>query len=147
MLRTTEGGSVLSEMAVVEFERRRRRALPATYRDFLKATNGGRPERDLIVVPGCEASPYARVHFFLGLSHPIEAYNLDWNMDNFDDLPVGWLPIAKTEGADMFCLAPNGVVVFFDGYGGPCIEVADDFAQFVSKLYRDDLSPALERFS
>lgn len=144
MLRTRESAKAASLAEVREFESRFGIALPEAYREFLSTSNGGRPERDLVDVPGCKGSPYARVHFFFGIGHPMDCYDLAWNVAHADDLPRGLIPIATTEGADMFCLTRSGEVVFWDGYEGTVFLVADTFAQFLDGLYDDELSPSFD---
>jgi hypothetical protein len=142
MLRTRESAKAATPTSVESFERRFGRALPKAYRAFLLTANGGRPERDLVTVPGCIGSPYARIHFFFGIGHPIESYDLAWNVAHASDLPPGLVPIATTEGADMFCLATSGSVVFWDGYDNAVFPIAESFEGFLGQLYRDDLSPS-----
>ncbi|WP_437852577.1 SMI1/KNR4 family protein [Sorangium sp. So ce363] len=141
MIRTHEAAKSVAGSDVETVEQQFGLALPDDYRKFLLIRNGGRPERDLVAVPMCEASPYARIHFFFGVGHPMECYDLAWNLANGSDLPAGLIPIATTEGADVFCLTPSGGVVFWDGYGGSIFPVSESFDQFLSQLYRDDLSP------
>jgi hypothetical protein len=144
MLRTRESAIAATPTSVESFERRFGVALPHTYREFLMTANGGRPESDLVAVPGCVGSPYARIHFFFGIGHPLECYDLAWNVEHASDLPPGLLPIATTEGADMLCLTPSGSVVFWDGYENAVYLVAESFEGFLRQLYRDDFSPSIE---
>jgi SMI1-KNR4 cell-wall len=141
-MRTREAAKPATPKAVESFERRFGLALPKAYREFLVMANGGRPERDLVTVPGCVGSPYARIHFFFGIGHPMECYDLAWNFEQASDLPSGLLPIATTEGADMLCLTPSGSVVFWDGYDNAVFPIAESFEGFLEQLYRDDLSPS-----
>lgn len=141
MLRTRESAGPKNFESVADFERMLGRPLPKAYRQFLLTTNGGRPERDLVVVPGCAASPYARIHFFFGIGHQIECYDLAWNLAQSGDIPTGFLAIATTEGADIFCLTPTGAIVFWDAYENIPYPVAECFERFLMMLYRDDLSP------
>lgn len=154
LLRTFEGGPPLREEDVMRFERRFGLVLPAAYRQFLLATNGGRPERDLFAIQSIEGHPVGRIHVFFGLNDPIESCNLDWNLDVFGErIPAGLLPIATTEGADKICLSVadrrSGRVLYWDGSapaGEPTLHVlADDFASFVSSLQADELSPGMLR--
>lgn len=149
MLSTIENGPRISNEIVNEFERRHGIQLPGSYRKFLLVHNGGRPVRDLIVVPGCKASPTARIHFFHGIGGSLgfQCYDLDWNIKTCADLyEKGLLPIASTEGADMICIfLPSGEVVFWDGYEQvPVYPLAVNFEEFICKLYSDELSPHAE---
>lgn len=150
LLKTFEGGPPLHEEDIRSFERKHGLALPASYRAFLLATNGGRPERDLLTLHGLEGNPLGRIHVFFGLNDPVTSCNLDWNLDVFGDrLPATLLPIATTEGADKICLrvAGNraGELVYWDGHARAGEQalyfLADDFASFISSLYADELSP------
>ncbi len=114
------------------------------------ATNGGRPERDLLMIPGREGDPTARIHLFFGLNDPVESCNLDWNLEVFRErIPAGLLPIATTEGVDKICLSVAGVragaLFYWDGYARAgernLYFLAKDFASFISSLQADELSP------
>lgn len=149
MLRIVDSGPTISDKIVSEFEYRHGIQLPHAYRDFLLMHNGGRPERDLIVVTGCKASPVARIHFFHGIGGVLgfKCYDLDWNINVCADLyKSGLLPIASTEGADMICMSlQSGEIVFYDGYEQvPPYPVASNFEEFTHKLYSDELSPRLD---
>jgi SMI1-KNR4 cell-wall len=146
MLRIMDGGPKISNEIVAEFERRNDMRLPRVYREFLLAHNGGRPERDLLAVPGCKASPIARISFFYGIGGPLgfECYDLDWNVEWYADrLGEGLLSIASTEGSDKICMSlPSGGIVFWDGYEHvPVYPVAQSFEELVENLYRDADSP------
>ncbi|MEO7330815.1 MAG: SMI1/KNR4 family protein [Minicystis sp.] len=142
MIRTQEGAEQTSLTSIKLLEQRFGLKLPESYQQFLLTTNGGRPERDLILVPGCAASSYARIHFFFGVDDAVESCDLAWNIALRSDLPSGAIPIATTEGADIFCLTPKGGVLFWDGYENKPYPLADDFDGFLVQLYRDEHSPA-----
>jgi hypothetical protein len=143
MLRTKEGGPPISEEDVADLERRRGIQLPDDYRRFVLTWNGGRPERDLVSVPGCQASPFARIHFFFGIRDPVESCNIDWNVEWFGDrLGAGLLPIATTEGVDKICMSVNsGEIIFWDGYKDVRYPIAPNFKDFIAQLFRDEGSP------
>ncbi len=149
-LRTSEGGPPLREEELSSFEKQHGLALPGAYREFLLATNGGRPERDLLEIPGLEGNPVGRIHLFLGLKDPVESCNLEWNLKMFKDrLPADLLPIATTEGVDKICLGvageSAGAIFYWDGHARPgersLYLVAESFASFISSLHTDELSP------
>lgn len=149
-LRTWEGGPPLTPEALRSFEKKHGVALPASYREFLLATNGGRPERDLLTVQGFEGNAPSRIHLFFGLNDPVESCNLDWNLEVFGDrIPAGLLPVGTTEGVDKICLFVQGeqagAVVYWDGHAREgernLYFLAEDFASFLSSLHADDLSP------
>jgi hypothetical protein len=150
LLRTFEGGPPLDEKVLGSFEKKQSLALPAPYKEFLLATNGGRPERDLFKIKGLEGDAPGRIHIFLGLNDPVASCNLDWNIDVFGDrIPADLLPIATTEGVDKICLrvagARVGAIFYWDGHarGGErnLYLLADDFTSFLSSLHADEHSP------
>ncbi len=150
--RTREGGPPLVEEDVRSFEEQHGLALPASYREFLLATNGGRPERDLLTISGFEGGSRGRIHVFFGLNDPVESCNLDWNLDVFGDrIPAGLVPIATTEGVDKICLSAvgerAGAIFYWDGHARAgersLYFLADDFASFLSSLDADELSPRM----
>lgn len=143
---------MLSEESVRSFELRYGITLPVQFRQFLLATNGGRPERDLFAIEGMEGNPYGRIHVFFGLNDPVESCNLDWNLEVFAGrIPRGLLPIATTEGADKLCLSvagkETGRVLYWDAHPQPGTSglyfLANDFGAFVSSLQSDELSPKI----
>ncbi|MGZ3460387.1 MAG: SMI1/KNR4 family protein [Archangium sp.] len=150
LLQTFEGGPPLNEEDVRSFEKEHGLTLPASYREFLLATNGGRPERDLFKLNGLEGNPLGRIHIFFGLNDPIASCNLDWNLDTFGDrIPANLLPIATTEGIDKICLSVTGhrtgAIFYWDGHARAgernLYPLADDFASFISSLHADEVSP------
>jgi hypothetical protein len=151
-LRTFEGGPPLHERELTSFEKAHGLSLPAVYREFLLATNGGRPERDLLTIHGLKGNSVGRIHLFFGLKDPVESCNLDWNLTVFRDrIPASQLPIATTEGVDKVCLSLSGeragAIFYWDGYAqageSSLYFLADDFASFVASLQKDELSPRM----
>ncbi|RKH30568.1 SMI1/KNR4 family protein [Corallococcus sp. CA041A] len=151
-MRTTQSGSLLSSADLDAFEQRFRLKLPLPLREFLLATNGGRPERDLFKLQGLPGNPIGRIHFFFGLNDPIESCNLEWNLEVFRDrIPPGLLPIATTEGADKVCLSVTGAtagqVFYWDAHARPGTNsvhfLAEDLDTFISALQSDALSPTV----
>jgi hypothetical protein len=155
MMRTTEGARPITENEIGEFERRQQVRLPDQYKMFLLASNGGRPERDMVKLVGIKENPVARIHFFFGIGDPEESCDLDWNREVFSDrIPREFLPIATTEGADKFCLCISGQyqnqIFFWDGYGGKgpkLLPVAPTFEEFAAGLFRDQNSPEIRLFA
>ena len=151
MIRTTEGAPPITKHEIDEFEQSQGLTLPGGYREFLLVANGGRPERDLVKVPGSKHSPVARIHFFFGIGDPEESCDIAWNREVFSDrIPPNLLAIATTEGADKLCLAisgdERGQVFFWDGYEGKgpkLLKVAQSFEEFIANLSRDKNSPKL----
>ena len=154
LLRTTEGGPLLEEGDIAAFEAQYGFKLPLPLREFLLATNGGRPERDLFEIHGLNGNPLGRVHLFFGLKDPVESCNLDWNLEVFQErLPPGLLPIATTEGADKVCLsiagADAGRVFYWDAQARSGTHslylLADTLDAFIAALRSDALSPTVLR--
>lgn len=152
LLRTSEGGPLLGEEDLRSFEQRYGVTLPACFREFLLATNGGRPERDLFAIHGLEGNPLGRVHVFFGLKDAVESCNLDWNLEVFRErIPPGLLPIATTEGADKLCLAvagdAAGGVFYWDAHAragtNSLYFLAGDLGAFMASLQSDELSPRI----
>lgn len=151
-LRTREGGPPLTEGDVSAFEKTHGLVLPVTYKAFLLATNGGRPERDLFSLEGLEGNSFGRIHLFFGLNDPVVSCNLDWNRDVFGErIPADLLPIATTEGIDKICLcvagSRAGALYYWDGHARAgerdLYFLADDFASFISSLHADEMSPGM----
>ncbi|NMO15770.1 SMI1/KNR4 family protein [Pyxidicoccus fallax] len=154
LLRTSEGGPPLTDETLRSFERKYALVLPRTYREFLLATNGGRPERDLLKFEGPAGASPCRIHLFFGLNDPIESCRLDWNLEVFRErLSPHLLPIATTEGADLICLAVTGeqagMLFYWDGYAREgergLYFLAGDFPSLLSALHADELSPRIIR--
>jgi SMI1 / KNR4 family (SUKH-1) len=151
-LRTFEGGPPLREEDLRSFEKKYGLSFPAAYREFLLATNGGRPGRDLLTIHGLKANASGRIHVFFGLRDPVESCNLDWNLEVFRDrIPASLIPIATTEGSDKICLSVAGeragAIWYWDGYARAgernLYLLADDFSSFLSSLHSDELSPGM----
>ncbi|HZH17577.1 MAG TPA: SMI1/KNR4 family protein [Archangium sp.] len=152
LLRTLEGGPPLNEEDIRSFEVKHGLALPASYKEFLLDTNGGRPGRDLFANNEFEANPLGRIHIFFGLKDPVVSCNLDWNLDVFGDrIPTDLLPIATTEGIDKICLSVGGkqpgAVFYWDGHARSgernLYFLADDFSSFIASLHADEVSPRM----
>lgn len=142
MIATSEPSPPTTASALDALETRIGMVLPVDYRAFLLSSNGGRPERDMIDVPGCTDNPVARIHFFFGVSDPEESADLEWNLETYSDrIPPGLLPIATTEGADKICLDLSqkfgGGVVYWDGYehdGDVVYPIAASFSDLETRL-------------
>src|SRR5262245_40186793 len=148
MIRTQRTAPSIAESDVAFFEKAHGITLPPAYRRFLLDTNGGRPERDLCVVPELPPSPLARIHFFFGIGDPVKGNDLAWNRGVYS--PAEFLVIAGTEGGDTFCIGIAGEyynqMFFWDYYGDPehrLHRVADSFEEFLNGLTRDELSPKM----
>lgn len=149
MIRTIRSAPPITERDIASFEKSHGITLPPAYRRFLLETNGGRPERDLCIVPDFPPSPIARVHFFFGIGDSMECYDLAWNREVYS--PAEFLVIAGTEGGDTFCIGIASEyynqVFFWDYYGDEehrLYRVANSFEDFLNGLFRDEHSPKIK---
>jgi cell wall assembly regulator SMI1 len=115
--------------------------LPAAYREFLMAYNGGSPTPDTIDVPGASGTP-TDVQVFFGIGRSAATSDLRWNLtlvrERCNDRDL--LPIACDSGGSIFCFKlENGAasaVVYCD-FGTPecrLYPVAPNFSDFVASL-------------
>jgi hypothetical protein len=91
--------------AVAQFENDRGVALPSLYKEFLLATNGGRPRTPAFPIQGMAHNTVGTVHFFFGLDANLPVYDLAGTFDWFKDkIPSGIILIASTDAADYVCM-------------------------------------------
>ncbi|MDQ1143852.1 hypothetical protein QE429_000679 [Bacillus sp. SORGH_AS 510] len=88
--------------------------LPQKYIDFLREYNGGDPDENIIELLNGEISSVAITDFF-----GIDVMKINDLVANFkvykDRIPKGYIPIARTEGGNIVCLAgDNGHLFFWD---------------------------------
>ena len=132
-------GEPLSEQALQELEEKLGVRLPEPYRRFLQEFNGGRPEPDVLDIPG---APFVRVSVreFFGVGKDAEVYELLWLLEERraslgDDV----LAIACDSSGDLYGIVTKGEqrgrVYFFDYYANwePYF-VASDFDSFLQQL-------------
>ena len=92
--------------------------LPIEYVQFLKSTNGGRPDPGFVSIPGHPYIDNVAVDTFYGLHQKLkQGHSIEWGIENHSlVLPNGHLPIAR--GGDIFtiCLKKQkfGCVYFWD---------------------------------
>ncbi|MEQ1695534.1 MAG: SMI1/KNR4 family protein [Hyphomicrobiaceae bacterium] len=120
-------------------------ALPESYRSFLAASNGGRPERQAFAVPN-HAEGFFEIQEFFGVSRDVQTSNIDWNAKAYRGvIPAALLPIACDSCGSLICLGLGeeaaGRIYFWDceedlGDGSwlPTYEVAHSFDAFVAAL-------------
>lgn len=81
--------------------------LPTEYKQFLQATNGGRPVPYCIHIPEWPGQRTC-IHFFFGL-HDDEDNSLKaWTEELHDELPSGCIPIGVDMGGHFLVLATEG---------------------------------------
>jgi len=102
--------------AIEDFERERGLSLPSLYKEFLLASNGGRPEAPVFPIEGMPLNPFGSIQFFFGINNrrwPV--YDLAKTNDFYAGgrIPAGIVFIAGTGMGDYVCLdLRNGT--FFD---------------------------------
>jgi hypothetical protein len=111
-------GPKISEAELADLETQFGFQLPVDYKRFLFDYNGGRPNQNVIDIPGFSESP-TDVQVFLGIRRPFESSCIDWNLKTFSErIGLGFLPIALDSGGNLFCLflrSPDqGAVFYFD---------------------------------
>jgi cell wall assembly regulator SMI1 len=139
-------GPKVTETDLLRIETRLKSRLPTEYREFLLATNGGRPAPDVIDVPGIPGSE-ADVQEIFGINRSEKTSCIEWNLTTLvERLEDGLLPIACDSGGSIFCLSLRpgdfGTVlycdlqsVFGDYESSPDLYVvASSFASFLEKL-------------
>jgi hypothetical protein len=141
-----EQGPSLTDADAAALEARLGKRLPASYRRFLLANNGGIPVPNTADVPGLHQSP-TDVQELFGLGLEIGSSCIDWNIETFvGRLDPHLLPVGRDSGGNVFCLslraADEGAVIYCDlesvygdyGKAPPLYQVAADFDQFLSSL-------------
>ena len=131
----------LDPARLTAFEARIGAALPADYRRFLLAHNGGQLVPCEIVLPG-EAEPFASLGAAFGLHHGADA--LDRVFDNVKDyIPAEVIAFAEDEGGNLLCIGIRGEhrgrVYFWDHEGAgweDLTPLAGSFDAFVAALGR-----------
>jgi hypothetical protein len=150
MIQMTESFGVTTDVALDAFEEQHQIKLPAAYRSFLKAHNGGIPaSEDDLPIPGWGESI---VNIFNGLDlegNRGKSYGLSENTERFSDrFPVKEvLIIADDPGGNQFLLGVSperhGIVYFWDheawdDEAEDClpelIKIDDAFDVFIARL-------------
>ena len=129
----------LDPARLTAFEARIGATLPADYRRFLLAHNGGRLVPCEIVLPG-EAEPFASLAAAFGLHHGADS--LDRVFDNVKDyIPAEVIAFAEDEGGNLLCIGIRGEhggrVYFWDHEGAgweDLMPLAGSFDAFVAAL-------------
>ena len=99
-------GSTPPSLAVVErFERDRGLTLPALYRQFLLATNGGVPSSQTFPITGMALNPTGSVQVFFGIGVREPTNELAYGYDLYTGgIPRGIVPIAADGSGNYVCL-------------------------------------------
>lgn len=144
MFSVNNPGPPLTERDVAELETSLGFPMPASYRQFLLANNGGTPVPDCIDVPGFGETD---VQVFFGIGRIVESSSISWNLDTLRERLSGRLvPIACDSGGNVFCLSAReedgGVILYLDlesvlgdlEVQTPTYEVAPSFDRFTANL-------------
>lgn len=136
-----------TEAAIARFERERGISLPASYRDFLLATNGGVPEDTAFPVDGMSNTTTWTLQTFCGIGVAEPTDELAYSNDLYaGGIPPGIVLIAIDDGASFVVLdlrKGTDRVAFWDkrhfwGTGewreSDLYHVANSFEEFVSSL-------------
>src|SRR3989304_5340738 len=100
-----EGNPPTSLAAIEDFERPRGLALPALYKQFLLATNGGRPRNSMFPIRGMALNPYGSIQTFAGIGVHEPTDELARSNDLYaGGIPHGIVLIAGNGGGDYICL-------------------------------------------
>lgn len=142
MARINDRGPKVSGVDLLRIETRLKTSLPTDYREFLLATNGGRPTPDVINVPDIPGSE-ADVQEFFGLGRSNESSSIEWNLTTYAErMDDGLLPIACDSGGSIFCLSLRpgdyGAVLYCD--------LQSVFAEYHSKPQYYPVAPNFESF-
>ena len=129
----------VSEIARIEADLKAQ--IPATYREFLLANNGGIPSPDIIDIDGLPGSP-TDIQVFFGIDRDIESSNIMWNFRLLSEQSSNgnYLPIACDSGGNLFCLCisgdtNHGAVYYILNYEGFLLyTVANDFNEFIGRI-------------
>ena len=133
--------------AIADLEIRLGLTLPTLYKDFLQATNGGRPIAPMFPIHGMDLNPFGVIQVFFGIDAKFDSSDVVKSNDLYrGGIPAGVILIACTGGADYICLdLRNGGerVMFWDHrpYWGTGIWsesdfyfIAGSFAEFLASL-------------
>lgn len=81
--------------------------LPDDYTAFLKGSNGGQPEENIVKI-GFDDSLSFFITSFLGIGTKDEIDDIKWNVNVLKDrIPTGYVPIARAEGGNFICINLN----------------------------------------
>ena len=136
-----------TDRIIDDFQNSRNLKLPKLYREFLRSTNGGIPDRNTYPISGMSNNPEGGIQCFFGFQKQIEVDALPWNYDLYaGSFPHGVVPIAGNGGGDYVCLNLRGGrerVAFWNfrhfwGTGewreSDLYPIADSFEQFLASL-------------
>lgn len=138
MITINQRGPDIDETQVARLETDITGPLPAAYRAFLLAYNGGSPKPNIVAVGDAPDGP-TDIQTFFGLNRPTQSSNILWNLTNFDIDVQGHklLPIACDSGGNLFMIetARDPYLVFYYDWTNeePTLyEVAPGFDEFLA---------------
>jgi cell wall assembly regulator SMI1 len=98
----------LDEMRLVRFEKEIGHRLPADYRAFLLAHNGGRPNPSDFFFPG-ERDAFDTLHHTYGLHDGPDYFRLDIAYESHKEfIPTTLVPFADDPGGNAYCIGIAG---------------------------------------
>jgi cell wall assembly regulator SMI1 len=143
----TEGSPPTTRQAIEDFESDRRITLPALYREFLLATNGGVPEKPAFPIEGMARNPIGIIQVFFGIGARWPTTELSYAYDLYTGgFPDGIVPIADNGEGSYVCLdlrKGRERVAFWDKRHfwatgewreSDLYQVANSFAEFLASL-------------
>ena len=143
---TSEAGPPIDQGRLAAVESEIGIEFPESYKRFLLAHNGGRPNPAYFTVAENNEIVWMRIHFFFGIDDEIDGCDLLWNIRTTRGrLPRSVVPIADDEGGNLFCLdlrpQGGGRIIFWDHeleFAGPDLamklEVANSFDEWLHQL-------------
>lgn len=124
---------------LADFERRLGVSVPEQYREFLLASNGGKPEPHHCKIGSGDTSD---VRSLRGLhNRSIDSLDSVWEQyqERVPPLPVHLVAIADDSGGNEWCIgltgSDRGRIFFWDHESGEVIEVAESFQAFLDGLF------------
>jgi hypothetical protein len=138
---------IVTDEALAEFQRKLTLPIPACYREFLKANNGGRPSPRGFEFKDTQGKVHkSNVHYFFGL-HSGRIGSLARQFETYyDRIPLGLLPIARDPFGNVILLKltiKRDAPVFFWDHELECEDeptmenvllVNESFEQFIKTL-------------
>lgn len=139
----TEGNPPVTESEIRRFESVTHRVFPESYRDFLKAHNGGCPDTNSYATSNRETE--GEIRLFLGITETEYKGLSQYFLAYRERMPPEYFPIAYDSGGNLLCLRETDGHVFYwnhdweaeDGES-PTYEnlhlIAPDFKTFLQML-------------
>ena len=140
-----KSGPPVREEELAEVEQRLGEPVPAAYKRFLLAHNGGRPDPRAYIIYGHDGAPFdeGSVTYFLGV-RPGEIDDLEEHVEIYENrIPAHFFPIAVDPGGNLLCISTAGndaeAVYFWDHEeeANACETPGYDNVYFVASSFED----------